>query len=84
MNPYKYKISIRVRDKNSDLTELYESLHRVPGILLRRLNKRNTPRTDIKGNPLPGVYADSHFGFAFSETAENSDKISLILHRSDP
>ena len=77
MNPYKYRISIRVRDKNSDLRELYESLRHVPGILLRRLNERNTPRTDIKGNPLPGLYSESLFGFAFSEKAESSDSISL-------
>jgi hypothetical protein len=77
MNPCKYRISIRVRDKNSDLRELYESLQHVPGILLRRLNERNTPRTDIKGNPLPGVYAESYFGFAFSKDAESSDNVSL-------
>jgi hypothetical protein len=74
MNPYKYKISLRVRDKNSDLRELYESLQRVPGILLRRLNQGNT---HIKGNLLPGVYSESMFGFAFSKNAESSDSVSL-------
>ena len=44
---------------------------------MRRLNERNTPRTDIKGNPLPGVYTESFFGFAFSEDAESSENVSL-------
>jgi hypothetical protein len=77
MNPYKYRISIRVRDKNSDLRDLYGSLQGVPGIVLRRLNERNTPRTDIKGNPLPGIYPESSFGFAFRENAESSENVSF-------
>jgi hypothetical protein len=67
MNPYTYTISLGLRHPNASLEPAHKKLIKVPGLISGHLMDIGQKRTDLKGNPLDGVYRDSRDGFSFPE-----------------
>ena len=74
MHAFKYKISLGVNNSDASLRGLYARLESDNGPLLGKLKEKGALRTDIRGNLLSGVYAESSFGLTFFEDDQQSEK----------
>lgn len=91
MNPYKYKISLRLRHPSLNLAKISaELLKLAPTLKIGRISNFGEKRTTPAGKPLDGNYKASIAGFVFAEHTYGSkdktleDTVSEILDEFKP
>lgn len=77
MNPYKYIISLRIRNPISTLEKEYEKIIFNEGVKKGRLDIVGTERCDPKGRPLGSEYRESSFSLSFMDAWISSEELSL-------
>jgi len=75
MLPYTYKICFLFTHPKMNLTEVRDTLSKIPDLKPGRLMNFGDQRTTPKGRPLEGTYTASRWGFSFDEDRSwhNSD-----------
>lgn len=77
MNPYKYKISVRLRHPSSSLRSISQVLGEMPGLVSPKLMDVGEQRTSSAGDVLEGTYRESLYSFSFMKEWQSSDSQSL-------
>ena len=84
MNPYRYKISLRLRHPSLDPQEITRTLRLAPSRSWQAGGKRATP----KGGPLQGTYRETYWTTALIERGSDSqglpDAIGALLGQLHP
>jgi hypothetical protein len=74
MNPYEYRISLRVMHPIADLQELSFKIRDVTDLLLSRIVKAGDPRETPRGEKLDGIYNESLSSLAFRDFLTSPEK----------
>ena len=77
MNPYTYRISLRLKHPSANLAEIYQVLSQMPEVIPGRLCNIGEERTTPHGEKLDGHYTESWCGFGFTDEKQSSDDQTL-------
>ena len=79
MYPYKYRVSLRVKNERLNLDSAYAELSNISGVIPGRLCNYGEPRKTPTGIDLPGQYNESWFSIGFTDDLKSSNEESIEM-----